>query len=572
MSHVRTKDGVPVASDFAFHEPPLVEDFSTGLVYSVNLAGNVIPASRGMSAAQAVSGEIPTTYSHTLSAAMTPSGAWILDLVGVSITGTTGIDILNPQDRLDVYGGTLDTFNRGIDCDDVAQFDFNVLFTEFKNGAGIAVNVEAPIRDLKILGGRFLDGHGHTIRIGNNTYSEQSGWESVLIAFNYVENSSYVVASPNDVSGTISYAPFSRVIGNAYRDINGYNNTDTAFVYVKSPRGLVALNVGDGLESTGTPLVHGVNLKGTERGSTASPNGFGSTAALNAFRGQDVGGGIQMESNEQAAIGNYLEAFKFGFEIGSGDISYGLLALNRCHQITGVSASKGITAAMQGQVFTEIGNIYRGFDSGPAYNIVTAETFDRLLALGIQAEGVDSATGIGFEVDSSDTDGASNVLLADSIIGPYNQIVSLENVNGALLSNLIHGASNSASRPYFFTTCKNIRARNAVNFTKQTTDASNVNIFQVGLSDGNVYKATMHALARKSDGSAVESMRCDFLFKHEASTCTLVASGTLDRIGGSSLPADALNAAVVSNRAMLRIKGIASETWDWTINIDFEIH
>ena len=43
MSKLRTKDGVPVAADFDGHEPPLVEDFSTGLLYTINESGYVAP-------------------------------------------------------------------------------------------------------------------------------------------------------------------------------------------------------------------------------------------------------------------------------------------------------------------------------------------------------------------------------------------------------------------------------------------------------------------------------------------------------------------------------------------------
>lgn len=43
MSEVRTKDGVPVADDFAGSSPPVVEDFETGVLYTVNQGGYVVP-------------------------------------------------------------------------------------------------------------------------------------------------------------------------------------------------------------------------------------------------------------------------------------------------------------------------------------------------------------------------------------------------------------------------------------------------------------------------------------------------------------------------------------------------
>jgi hypothetical protein len=120
--------------------------------------------------------------------------------------------------------------------------------------------------------------------------------------------------------------------------------------------------------------------------------------------------------------------------------------------------------------------------------------------------------------------------------------------------------------------CKNVIGRNVFSNEVQTTDATATLIFQLGdLADNNLLKVTMHALAKKTDMTAVGSLRRDFLFKRTGGVTTLVASGTLVNDGGSALPADALNAFVSSDRGAFRVKGIAAETWDWFVNFDFEL-
>jgi hypothetical protein len=158
------------------------------------------------------------------------------------------------------------------------------------------------------------------------------------------------------------------------------------------------------------------------------------------------------------------------------------------------------------------------------------------------------------------------------LIKSFSQGIKLSGVYGAVIDSPRFSDMGTATRPIYLTSCKNIRGVNAFNFTQQTTNATATTVFDMGdLADGNVLCVTMRAAAMKSDGSAAGLLRRDFLFKKTGGTTTLVSSGALVNDGGNALPADALLAGVSSSRAQMKVKGIAAETWDWTVNIDFEL-
>jgi hypothetical protein len=103
VSELRVKDGVPIAADFAGHEPPLVENFDTGALYTINEAGVVqrVGAGDAVRGATWVSGgsaiTVPVNDVHVLvPEASTIHSATLLTVGG---TGSCVVDV-----RKDTYG------------------------------------------------------------------------------------------------------------------------------------------------------------------------------------------------------------------------------------------------------------------------------------------------------------------------------------------------------------------------------------------------------------------------------------------------------------------------------------
>jgi hypothetical protein len=519
-----------------------------------------------------VKGQPGDTYLFT--GVQSPVGALLMDMTGATIKGTTLIDLFEAETRFDLFNGKLDTFSRAITNTTVADpiIDLRVRETEFVNGANSPINIECPVRDFSVVSTRAIDNKGYNIRLGKNDFSLQAGWQSCLAAFGFYKNVTHV---SNDVAAIISYAPFSRIIGNHIRDINGFTGTDTTFIYTKSPYGLVALNVCDDIDSTaGTKIIGGIKLKGTNRGTSALPNGYAATALGNVLRtAADSGNAIQVEADEQAAIANYGEGFEYGINAGSGQVDSQLVALNRLFYSGALTTGRGILwGAVEGERYQSIGNLLEGFAAGTVLTMAAGKTCKTVSIVGGQAKGLSTAQGEGIKLAGGDADSLTKVLIADTQVDNFSQGISLQQTKWAILSNTQFGALSTSTRPIFFVSCKNVVGRNVFSNEIQTTDATATTVFQIGdLADNNVLKVTMHALAKKTDMSAVGSLRRDFLFKRTGGTTTLVASGTQVNDGGNALPADALSGSVTTDRGVFRVKGIAAETWDWFVNFDFEL-
>ena len=511
---------------------------------------------------------------HLIASGFTPTGTLLVDLFGTTIKATASINVLDPTTRLDLHYGKFDTFLRAISNTATTDptLDLLVAYTEFVNGANSAINIECPVRDFKVLGLRCVGNSGYNVRLGNNTYALQSGWSTCLIAGGFFKNVTHL---SNDVAAIISYAPFSRILFNHIVDVNGFDNTDTAFIYMKSPYGLAAFNSGDDIDSTGTRIIGGIKLKGTNRGTSSTPNGYAAAAVLNVLRtAADDGTGVQVEADEQAVILNYIEGFKHGIVGGSGTVNKCLVASNRLHYLGALTTGRGVDfGSVNGFGYLIDGNVIFGYaSSGVRFSTTGAETIDGISILNEVIKGLNTSQGNGVTLDGAATDSITNVILANLQISTWQRAANFINVKGATLDNIRFSGLASSVRPYVFTTCKNIRATKAFSTTAQTTDAAATDVFELAISSGNVLKMTVHAMARQSDGSEVANLRRDFLFKDVSGTTTLVASGTLVNDGGSGLPADALLAVVDTNVPTAQIKGVVAETWDWTINIDFDLH
>jgi hypothetical protein len=217
-------------------------------------------------------------------------------------------------------------------------------------------------------------------------------------------------------------------------------------------------------------------------------------------------------------------------------------------------------------------NLVRGYVSSVYFSIATAKTLNLVKITDNQLQGLSTASGAGVSVDATDTDSVTRVMIADCQIDKHNQGIHLEKNKWVSLNNLQFGDLSVTNRPIYLVSCKNIVGRQVFSTSQQTTDATATNVFVMGeLSNDNVLKITMHALAKISTTAAVGSLRRDFLFKRTGGVTTLVASGTLVNDGGNLLPAAALDATVSGDRAVCRVTGIIAETWDWFINFDFEL-
>lgn len=509
------------------------------------------------------------TGTKTLSAGLSLADVILEGRAGSILEGTTGIDVLTANGFMVVNRLTLDTFRVGIVNSNTlaSAIDLSILGNKFVDG-GQLVNIESPTDRLLVLGNRGSANVGYQIRLGQNTQSLQAGWKGFAAAFNTFQTVTSAGTGAG-AGGIISYSPFSRIIGNSVNGVVGGHASDEVFFYYTKGIGAVILgNTGDGVSGTGNK--YGINLKGSPRGDTSTPQGYGATAAFNAIRQTAAGNasGIQMQADEQAIIGNWIDQFRTSVELGTSKVGMGIVALNRGIS-DGTASSEFMAGTIEGEMFTSALNVSKGGLNGTSIAVATGKTFERLRMIGEHHQGAAAAADTGVEILGTDTDSITNVDISHLSLDTFAAGLKLTNVKGATLSHVRFSDLTQSTRPYTFTTSKNIRGIDVFNTTLSTTDATATNVFEMGLSDGNVLHMKVRACSRNTDGSAAEYTERECIAKQEAGTATVVASKAQVNIAGTTV---AIDFTIVSNRVRARVAGIAAQNWDHTVWVDFEVH
>lgn len=149
--------------------------------------------------------------------------------------------------------------------------------------------IQNPVSNLWIDDNRFDDAKVTCIYIGDNTYANQDTWDSIHINRNTIDG----VTCPNGIGSSYAILVYGRnveITGNEIKDVEGYtvslNASNGAFgIYTKARFsriiGNAVRNIGLTTNTVTDGQIVGINVKGSERVVTTSPQGYSSIAALN---------------------------------------------------------------------------------------------------------------------------------------------------------------------------------------------------------------------------------------------------------------------------------------------------
>jgi hypothetical protein len=312
---------------------------------------------------------------------------------------------------------------------------------------------------------------------------------------------------------------------------------------------------------------YAINLKGSGRASTATPQGYGALAIGNIVTGSSTVIGLQMQADQQTSIGNFFDNVITGTEQGTAVLDDNISIGNRTVSAGGAS-SRGVTAAsITGERIIDALSVHRNVRIGVRYATASTNSFDRLLISGHHLES-DAAPGdIGVIVSAGTVGNITNVHVKDITTKNHSRAVEFTGVYGGTIENIRATGLTTATRPIQLANCKNIVGNNVWEYNVQTTNNTATSAYQMAISDGNLLTIKAKALARKSDGTSEIYIEREFLFKQEAGVASLVASGTANTLGAGVV--GGLDASITSNRPLIRVTGAAAETWDWSVWIDF---
>lgn len=155
------------------------------------------------------------------------------------------------------------------------------------------------------------------VGIGTNTYTDQDNMGKYIVSGNHFEDLISTGASAES-HAVILYGRQCVITDNVIDTVSNGSGNGAEAIYTKCRFGTIANNTIINGTSTGQAAI---NIKGSNRGSTSSPQGFAMTVANNSlYATTGATDGINVETGDVLVTNNYLEGF------GSNAICVGSVA------------------------------------------------------------------------------------------------------------------------------------------------------------------------------------------------------------------------------------------------------
>jgi len=251
------------------------------------------------------------TFTNTGALRIESSSAGVATLRGP----TTPTVFLSPAANFNIQGVTFSTWlcvvNRL-----VAQTGSltNVVFSGNRciGCTSIVFNFERPIENYRIEENLFENcTGGFAIRIGTNTFSIQDTWVKGFICRNICRS----LSSTAGAAGAAFALVYGREVVIADNIIDGVQDNsgsgEAYGIYTKVRYASITGNLISNVNSSGSSSIVGINIKGTTRSVTSSPQGFAVICSGNHVRSVGTvgvkGAGIRGQTDDFLIFGNMVE-------------------------------------------------------------------------------------------------------------------------------------------------------------------------------------------------------------------------------------------------------------------------
>ena len=243
-----------------------------------------------------------------------------------------------------------------------------------KNGTGIQINWERPVNQYWITDNRFEScSGGYAHKVGENTYANQDTYLKGFISRNIYK--SLTATSTTSCAASLTYGREVSITDNIIDGVQGASGEGWG-IYTKVRYGVISGNRIRNVSSTSNPDVVGINIKGANRATTASPQGFNvlvfGNSLYNIGTPGTLGCGIRAQCDDVSIIGNVME--RCG---GSGVIaddsngSQNILISNNRILMDGAATQYGIQLSCNGVRIRAINNIMDAVVGGVFVNPVS---------------------------------------------------------------------------------------------------------------------------------------------------------------------------------------------------------
>jgi hypothetical protein len=223
------------------------------------------------------------------------------------------VNFLSPGANFDIQGATFSTWASVVTRTAAQTGSFtDVVFSGNRctGCTSLVFSIERPIEQYRIENNDIEScTGGYAIRIGENTYANQDTWQKGWIVGNKIKTLS--------ASGTTSAAAmlvYGREVVIANNNIDGVTQSGTGEawgIYTKARYSEVYGNYVNNVVAASNTDNVGINIKGTTRAVTSSPQGFSVSVSDNQVRNIGVlgvrGTGIRAQTDDVLIFGNLIE-------------------------------------------------------------------------------------------------------------------------------------------------------------------------------------------------------------------------------------------------------------------------
>lgn len=436
---------------------------------------------------------------------------------------------------------------------------------KFDTIAGIAIDHERPINSCWITNNKFKDCSIHAVRIGNNTYANQDTWQKIVITENECKNLSATGSSTP--SFCLIYGKEVIIERNLIDGIVGDAGAGNWGIYTKMRHGSVSFNVINDVDAnTGTDIV-GINIKGTTRGVTTSPQGFSNVVIGNRVRNIGTAGtdgtGIKAQTDDVLISGNLVEDSGLsGITMDEAVGSENIKIVHNTIRFTTATNTVALRIATGGQQHVISENIVTNAQTGVRFSPGTSAGGTNYIFDNNQFDITGSAFSV-FPTDTLDNVTISNNKLLAGTYGYINNGGAGSMTRWEFIDNDFENASTAMYSSDLPGDCKIVQRVHA-----QTTDATSTVLISVTLPDNSAFRCDWDVMGMESDGSDRAVYSIGGLFYRDGGTATQQGS---DWANFTAIESDATwtgaDLDVNSNNVRCKVQGVASQTINWSCEL-----
>jgi len=494
-----------------------------------------------------------------------------IDIIGradAKLTGTASAEFISPTGgNIEIEGLEFNTWNRVISNIFAASgtTDFmRVLKSKFGTLSDSTIDHERPINRAVVALNEFIDVGDLVVRFGENTFANQLLRKNIQVLFNRFDNIDGI--GTDSTSSCLIYGIDVDFIGNMVNDLDQTGTAEAWGMFSKVIYGIVAFNHINDVLAAGNSDNTGISLKGTARGTSATPNGIASTTLANFIRNIGLsnvrGIGIRSQSDEQYIALNFIE------DAGIRGIQFDGVNSNHCSSLFNriifatATGTIGVSFAQAGTGLRSIGDEIVNAATG--IQIATDALNDANDV--VVADGLINATGSAIQTNPSTTN-INGLLISRNVVSTAAQGVQFN--GGTLVNNvrLLDNDFKGATTEIGGTIPADIQIRHA--FTAQTTNASATQAISLALPDEALFRVEAKIVGKSTDTTE----RCMYhktalVFRDGAGSAT-IEGAVIDTSADVETTAG-LNGTITVNGNSVRVTvtGLAATTIDWKIAID----